>query len=124
MKEIKLLYGKDFSNEGGNIVISSKQMADVLNCDNEDICKMIDDDMKELGNSWINPPLDHLGIPIYRKSRQSNGVYEMYGNMGVMMIVCQLEDSVIRRLMIKAVNEAELYIKNNFDDHQNPAQIN
>lgn len=124
MKEIKLLYGKDFSNEGGNIVISSKQMADVLNCDNEDICKMIDDDMKELGNSWGNPPLNHLGMPIYRKSSQSNDVYEMYGTMGVMMIVCQLEDSVIRRLMIKAVNEAELYIKNNFTDQQNPAQIN
>ena len=124
MKEIKLLYGKDFSNEGGNIVMSSKQMADVLNCNNEDICDMIDNDMKELGNSWGYPPVNHLGIPIYRRSSQSNDVYEMYGTMGVMMIVCQLEDSVIRRLMIKAVNEAELYIKNNFTDLQNPAQIN
>lgn len=124
MKEIKLLYGKDFSNEGNNIVMSSKQMADVLNCDNEDICKMIDDDMKDLGNSWGNPPVNHLGIPIYRRSSQSNDMYEMYGTMGVMMIVCRLEDSVIRRLMIKAVNEAELYIKNNFTDLQNPAQIN
>lgn len=124
MKEIKLLYGKDFSNEGSNIVMSSKQMADVLNCNNEDICNMIDNDMKELGNSWINPPLNHLGIPIYRRSSQSNDVYEMYGTMGVMMIVCQLEDSVIRRLMIKAVNEAVLYIQNNFNNIQNPAQIN
>lgn len=124
MREIKLLYGKDFSNEGSNIVISSKQMADVLNCDNEDICKMIDDDMKDLGNSWGNPPVNHLGIPIYRRSSQSNDVYEMYGTVGVMMIVCRLEDSVIRRLMIKAVNEAESYIKNNFNDLQNSAQIN
>lgn len=124
MKEIKLLYGKDFSNEGSNIVISSKQMADVLNCNNEDICNMIDNDMIELGNSWSNPPLNHLGIPIYRRSSQSNVVYEMYGTMGVMMIVCQLEDSVIRRLMIKAIEEAVLYIQNNFNNIQNPAQIN
>ena len=122
MKEIKLLYGKDFSNEGNNIVMSSKQMADVLNCDNEDICKMIDDDMKDLGNSWDNPPLNLLGIPIYRKSSQSNNVYEMYGTLGVMMIVCKLEDSVIRRLMIKAIEEAMLYIQNNFNNIQNPAQ--
>lgn len=124
MKEIKLLYGKDFSNEEGDIVMSSKQMANVLNCDNKDICKMIDDDIRELGNSWGNPPLNRLGIPIYRKSNQSNDVYEMYGNLGVMMIVCKLEDFAIRRLMISAVNEAESYIKNNFTDHQNPAQIN
>lgn len=124
MKEIKLVYGKDFSNDGINITMSSKQMANVLNRNNEEICKMIDDDMKELGNSWDNPPRNLLGIPIYRKSCQSNDVYEMYGNLGVMMIVCKLEDSVIRRLMIKAIEEAILYIQNNFNSIQNPAQNN
>ena len=122
MKEIKLVYGKDFSNDGINITMSSKQMANVLNRNNEEICKMIDDDMKELGNSWDNPPRNLLGIPIYRKSCQSNNVYEMYGNLGVMMIVCKLEDSVIRRLMIKAIEEAILYIQNNFNSIRNPAQ--
>lgn len=122
MNEIKLLYGKDFNNDGSNIVMSTKQMADVLKCSNEDICKMIDDDMKELGNSWDNPPRNISGIPIYRKSNQSNDVYEMYGNLGVMMIVCKLEDSVIRRLMIKAIEEAILYIQNNFNSIRNPAQ--
>lgn len=124
MKEIKLLYGKDFSNDGSNIVMSSKQMADVLNCSNEDICKMIDDDMRDLDNSWDNPPLNHLGLPIYRKSNQSPNVYEMYSTMGVMMIVCKIEDSVLRRLMIKAIGEAVSYIKNALTDAKNPAQIN
>ena len=124
MNEIKLLYGKDFSNDGHNIIMSSKQMANVLNCNNEDIYKMIDDDMEELGNSWDNPPLNILGIPIYRKSSQSNDVYEMYGTLGVIMIVCKLEDPVIRRLMIRAVEEALLYMKNNFNSIQNPARNN
>lgn len=122
MKEIKLLYRKDFSNEGDSIVISSKQMAGILNCNNEDICKMIDDDMKEMGSSWDNPPLNRQRIPIYRKSDHSNDVYEMYGHLGVMMIVCKLKDPVLRRLMIRAVDEAELYIKNNFTNIQNPDQ--
>lgn len=124
MKEIKLLYGKDFSNDGSNIVMSSKQMADVLNCSNEDVCKMMDDDMRDLDNSWDNPPLNHLGLPMYRKSNQSPNIYEMYGTMGVMMIVCKIEDSVLRRLMIKAIGEAVSYIKNAFANTQNPAQIN
>lgn len=124
MKDIRLIYGKDFNNEGSNIVITSKQMADVISCRNEYICKMIDDDMKELGNSWDNPPLNLLGMPIYRKSKHSNDVYEMYGTLGVMMIVCKIKDSVTRRLMIRAVNEAETYIKNTFKNTQNPAQNN
>ena len=122
MNEIKLLYGKDFSNDGRNIVMSSEQMAAILKCNNEDVCKMIDDDMEELGNSWDNPPRNISEIPIYRKSNQSNNVYEMYGTLGVMMIVCKLKDSVIRRLMIRAVEEALLYIQSNFNSIQSPAQ--
>ena len=124
MKEIKLLYGKDFSIRGGVIMITSQQMANVLNCNNEDICKMIDEDIRELGNSWDNPPLDYLGSPMFRKSKQSDKIYEMDGTMGVMMIVCKIKDPVLRLLMIRAVNEAELFIKNNFTNIQNPAQIN
>ena len=121
MREIKLMYGRDFSNEGGYLVITSQQMANALNCSNDDICKMIDDDMKESGNSWDNPPLDHLGLPMYRKSKQTDNVYKMCG-MGVMMIVCKIEDSVLRLLMIRAVEEARSYINNAFTKIQKPAQ--
>lgn len=124
MKEIKLLYGKDFSIRGGVIMMTSQQMSNVLNYNNEDICKMIDEDIRELGNSWDNPPLDYLGSPMFRKFKQSDKIYEMDGTMGVMMIVSKIKDPVLRLLMIRAVNEAELYIKNNFTNIQNPAQIN
>ena len=120
MKALKLLYGKDFSNIAGDIVITSQQMANVLNCKNEDICKMIDEDIRELGTSWDNPPLDYLGLPMFRKSKQSDNIYEMNGTMGVMMIVSKIEDPVIRLLMIRSVIEAESYIKS----IQNPAQNN
>lgn len=74
MEELKLLYGKDFSIRGGVIMMTSQQMANVLNCNNEDICKMIDEDIRELGNSWDNPPLDYLGSPMFRFSKQSDKI--------------------------------------------------